>query len=330
MGWMTRAIDAGKDHRNSLEDVADGLFVDIGDTRAKVSQFWVLLVLSASIAAGGVIGDATPAVIGAMIVAPLATPIYGVALATVMGSSKHLRAALVLLVSGIVVNIAIGALFGLLTSQAVPIDANPQIVGRTAPRLLDLMIAVATGVAGSFALTRRDVSNILAGVAIAISLVPVLAVVGITVGAGRFDLAWGALLLFLTNVAAILIAGTITFGAAGYAREAVRRDPRVAHRARAFIVVLVLALLVPLGFASLRTRRYEMWLQHSTDAADSWVEGSDWKIDSVHVAGDTIVIKVFGPDEPPIVADLKAAVRRDVPSDVPVEVVEESGTTTQL
>ena len=70
--------------------------------------------------------------------------------------------------------------------------------------------------------------------------------------------------------------------------------------------------------------------QHSTDAADSWVQGSDWKIDSIHVAGDTIVIKVFGPGEPPAVEDLKAAVRRDVPSDVPVEVVEESGTTTQL
>ena len=112
MGWMTRAIDAGKDYRNPLEDVAEGLFVDIGDPRAKLSQFWMLLVLSATIAAGGVVGDATPAVIGAMIVAPLATPIYGVALATVMGSSKRLRAALALLVSGIVVNIAVGVLVG--------------------------------------------------------------------------------------------------------------------------------------------------------------------------------------------------------------------------
>ena len=46
MGWLTRSIDAGKDYRNSLEDVADGLFVDLGNTRAKVSQFWVLLVLA--------------------------------------------------------------------------------------------------------------------------------------------------------------------------------------------------------------------------------------------------------------------------------------------
>jgi uncharacterized hydrophobic protein (TIGR00271 family) len=276
MGWLTRAIDAGKEHRNPLADVAEGLFVDLGDRRAKLSQFWMLLVLSATIAAGGVVGDATPAVIGAMIVAPLATPIYGVALATVMGSSKHLRASLALLVGGIVVNVLIGVVIGALSADRMPVDANPQIVGRTAPTILDLTVAVATGVAGSFALIRRDVSNILAGVAIAISLVPVLAVVGITLGAGRLDLAWGALLLFLTNVAAILVAGTITFGAAGYAREAAERDPKVARRARTFIIVLVVALLVPLGATSVRTALYEHYLTHVTDVLHEWVGGSSW------------------------------------------------------
>lgn len=330
MGWLTKAIDAGQEHRNALEEVADGLFVDIGDRRAKLSQFWVLLALSATIAAGGVVGDATPAVIGAMIVAPLATPIYGVALATVMGSSRHLRAALALLVGGIAINILIGVVIGAVTSQVMPLDANPQIVGRTAPRVLDLLVATATGIAGSFALIRRDVSNILAGVAIAISLVPVLAVVGIALGAGRLDLAWGALLLFLTNVAAILIAGTITFGAAGYARQAAGRDARVARRARAFIVVLVVALLVPLGVASWRTRNYEVYVRAASRAAERWVEGTGWDLDSVAVVGDGIVIKVMGPDDPPPIEALRDAVRDKVPDRIPVDLVEESGTTTEL
>ena len=330
MGLITRAIDAGKDYRNPLGDVAEGLFVDVGDTSAKLSQFWMLLVLSATIAAGGVIGDATPAVIGAMIVAPLATPIYGVALAAVMGSSKHLRTALILLVGGIAVNIAIGFVVGALTSQTVPLDANPQIMGRTAPRVLDLMVAVATGIAGSFALTRRDVSNILAGVAIAISLVPVLAVVGITLGAGRLDLAWGALLLFLTNVAAILVAGTITFGAAGYGREAAKRDPRLARRARTIVGLLVVALLVPLGIASMRTAQYEGYVRATTHTAQDWVKDTNWKLDSVQVAGDEIVITVLGPDKPPPVEELAAGVRREVPDHVPVRLVEESGTETEL
>lgn len=330
MGWLQRSIEAGERHRNAVHEVAEELFVDLGDRRAKLSQFWVLLVLSATIAAGGVVGDATPAVIGAMIVAPLATPIYGVALAAVTGSARHLRASLALLASGIVVNILVGVVVGLLSAERMPVDVNPQIVGRTAPTVLDLVIAVATGVAGSFALVRRDVSNILAGVAIAISLVPVLAVVGITLGAGHYGLAWGALVLFLTNVAAILVAGTLVFGAAGYAREAAARDPGVARRARAFIVVLVVALLVPLGASSVRTALYERWLSAANDVAHEWVEGSAWSVDSVRLVGDGIVIEVFGPDDPPPVERLRDEVRHRVPDRVPVKLVEESGTTTPL
>ena len=117
-----------------------------------------------------------------MIIAPLATPIYGVALATTIGSTKALRNSLLLLVSGIGVNILVGIFVAATSFNRMPLDANPQITGRTAPTILDLTVAVAVGIAGSFALARRDVSNIVAGVAIAISLVPVLAVVGITLG----------------------------------------------------------------------------------------------------------------------------------------------------
>ncbi len=211
MGWLAKAIEPGGASRATLAEVEEGPFIDLGDRRAKQSQFWVLLALSSLIAAGGVAGNSTPAVIGAMIVAPLATPIYGIALATVIGSPRRLRTALLLLIGGIALNIALGVIVGLITALRMPLESNPQIIGRTSPSLLDLGVALVTGLAGSFALARRDVSNILAGVAIAISLVPVLAVVGITLGAGRFDLAWGATVLFLTNVAAILIAGVLVF-----------------------------------------------------------------------------------------------------------------------
>ena len=330
MGWLARAIDAGRDYRNPLVDVADGLFVDVGNTKAKLSQFWMLLCLSSAIAAGGVVSDSTPAVIGAMIVAPLATPIYGVALATSIGDSKRLRSAFLLLTAGIAANIAIGILMGYLASHRMPLDANPQIIGRTAPTLLDLVVAVATGVAGAFALTRRDVSNILAGVAIAISLVPVLAVVGITLGAGRLDLAWGALVLFLTNVAAILIAGTVVFAAAGYQKEAAVHDSRVTKRARRVIIVFVIALLIPLTAASVRTALYENWVLSATAATEAWVAGSAWTLDSVRVEGSDIVITALGPGDPPPAEELRDRLRRDVPEVVPVRLIEESGRVTDL
>jgi len=330
MGWLTKAIDAGGDHRATMDEIEDGLFISSGDARAKTSQFWVLLVLASVIAAGGVVGDSTPAVIGAMIVAPLATPIYGVALATVTGSRRDLLASLKLLVAGVAVNVLIGLLLGLVTVQRLPVAANPQILGRTAPTLLDLTVAVAVGIAGSFALVRRDVSNILAGVAIAISLVPVLAVVGISLGSGRLDLAWGAFLLFLTNAAAIIIAGVLVFTAAGYARVAAARGRHPRRRAKVVITVFVVLLLIPLAGASFRTLEYELWMRTTDDVAHTWVKGTDWKVESVKQAGSDIVILVVGQGDTPPVDALRAAVRRDVPRSVDVLVIEESGRTTAL
>ncbi len=89
-------------------------------------------------------------------------------------------------------------------------------MARTAPRLVDLAAALATGLAGAFAIGRKDVSDTLPGVAIAISLVPPLTNAGILLSAGRADLAWGSLLLFVTNYFAILITGTLVFALMGY------------------------------------------------------------------------------------------------------------------
>jgi len=330
MGWLVRAIDAGGEYRNPLDDIEDGLFLTKGARRAKTSQFWVLLVLASLIAAGGVVSDSTPAVIGAMIVAPLATPIYGVALATVIGSRRDLFASLRLLVAGVAVNILLGFLVGVIAVSRMPVDVNPQIIGRTAPTLLDLAVAVTVGLAGSFALVRRDVSNILAGVAIAISLVPVLAVVGITLGSGRRDLAWGAFILFLANAAAIIVAGVTVFTAAGYARVAAERGLRPGRRAKILIAVFVIVLLVPLGAASLRTYRYELWTNAAANAAKRWVEGTKWEVQYVKQEGGDIVITAIGPDDPPPIGDLRRAVRKEVPTQIGVRIVEDSGNTTEL
>jgi len=131
-------------------------------------------------------------------------------------------------------------------------------------------------------------------------------------------------------VAAILIAGTLVFTAAGYSAEAAERDPRTARRARALIIAFVAALLIPLTAASVRTGLYESWVYSASDAAEEWVAGSEWALDSVHVEGSEIVIAVLGPGEPPPLAQLRDTVRRDVPESVPVRLVEESGRTTDL
>jgi uncharacterized hydrophobic protein (TIGR00271 family) len=330
MSWLGWVINVGPEQHKPLADMEDDLYLDRGARRAKLTRFWVQLALASVIAAGGVIGDSTPAVIGAMIIAPLGTPIYGLALGAVIGQRHEIRRSLLLLVGGIAANILIGVVIGLMTFNRMPLDVNPQIVGRTAPTLLELTVAVATGLAGSFALSRRDVSDILAGVAIAISLVPVLAVVGITLGGGRYDLAFGAFTLFLANAAAILVAGTVVFTAAGYKREASHRDSRAGRRAAIAIVVLVVVLLIPLAGGSVRTFLYERWMSAAQTAAEEWVAGTDWHVDAVTLSGDDIVVTVIGPGAAPGITKLRDEIRKDVPDYVPVKMIQEAGRTTPL
>jgi len=124
-------------------------------------------------------------VIGATIVAPLMTPILGVVLAITLGDRRNLVWSAVLVVVGAVTVIALAWMLGNLSPIDVLAPANSQVAGRINPRVVDLVAALATGAVGAFALVRSDVGDTLPGVAIAISLVPPLAVVGLTWEAGR-------------------------------------------------------------------------------------------------------------------------------------------------
>lgn len=192
-----------------VDRMRDQLFFD-GDGRGrKLSRFWLLLVLAAVIAAAGVAADSTATVIGAMIVAPLMTPILGVALAATLADRANLLRSIALVVSGAVAVVAIGFVVGIGSGVPVVAELNSQVAGRVSPRLIDLLAALATGAVGAIALSRSDISDTLPGVAIAISLVPPLSVVGLTLEAGKPVQAAGALLLFVTNVSAILASGTV-------------------------------------------------------------------------------------------------------------------------
>ena len=92
-------------------------------------------------------------------------------------------------------------------TAVISFESNAQITGRVSPRLIDLYAALASGAAGAFAMSREDIADSLPGVAISISLVPPLCVVGIGLSEGQWDASLGALLLFLTNFLSILLAG---------------------------------------------------------------------------------------------------------------------------
>ncbi len=193
------------------DEVRDAVYLMTGDAAAKQSRFWLLLGLSAVIASAGVLSDSTATVIGAMIIAPLGTPIQGVAVGLAGGELRELLWSARLVLLAAIVVVGIGALMGFVLPEIVSPANNSQITGRVSPTLIDLVAAAATGLAGSLAISRRDIGDILPGVAIAISLVPPLAVVGITAQDGLWDDALGALLLFVTNMLAIIVVGGLLY-----------------------------------------------------------------------------------------------------------------------
>jgi len=239
-----------------LQTLANKLYFDREAGGDAYVRFWALLVLSVVIATGGVMTDSTAVVIGAMIVAPLMTPIMGVALGIVTGDLGHIRRSLLLVAAGVLVAIGLALLMGFISSVIVTEAENSQVAARTSPRTTDLIVALASGAAGAFALSREKVSDALPGVAIAISLVPPLCVVGVMLANGDPGAAGGALLLFTTNFLAILIAGGGVLAFMGYRRVALDGvAPAHRRRAAAIIAVATLVILVPLGATSARVAR---------------------------------------------------------------------------
>ena len=151
-----------------------------------------LLFLSTVIATYGVIGDSTATVIGAMIIAPLMRPIMATAAAIVTGRFDRAIRSSLIVAAGVAGVIGVSWLLTALNITAViSFESNAQITGRVSPRLIDLYAALASGAAGAFAMSREDIADSLPGVAISISLVPPLCVVGVGLSEGEFGAAWG-------------------------------------------------------------------------------------------------------------------------------------------
>lgn len=311
------------DNRFSAKDVLpfeNKLFHEGARRRMYLERFSVLLFLATVIATIGVLGDSTATVIGAMIVAPLMTPIMATAAALIMGNMRRAINSLILVGAGVAGVILLSALMGALYTGVISFTENAQILGRISPRLIDLIAALASGAAGAFCLSRDDIADSLPGVAISISLVPPLCVVGISLSAGEIDAAMGALLLFVTNFLSIILAGGGVLALLGL-NKAAMVEVRGTARRNAFIVVIVAVLLVmiPLMATGLKVTREAVTEIQSQRTAIEWAADSDYDIRIVRVTGDTVYIAIVGHGSPPVFADLVTAVQENVGRPVTVE-----------
>ena len=312
-----------ENQRRTLEELTAELDLSEGDTRAKRSAFWTMLTLSGIIASAGVLADSTATVIGAMIIAPLSTPIMGTALALV---KRERTGGLLYVVLGSVLVVLVGVLFSFFLPGSYDLHTNAQISGRTSPGALDLVAAIATGLAGAIALARRDVAAVLPGVAIAISLVPPLAVVGVCLGQGDNVLAIGALTLFLSNLVALVLAGTTVFATLGYASEAHVAVGGPARKASFALGVLLFIVGVPLVLNTAFTMLLGLWVQRVHEASDTWVaQVPGASVTGVDVVSGSILVSVRSPTDLPDPQGLLDALEGKVPTGLPISIDESRG-----
>jgi uncharacterized hydrophobic protein (TIGR00271 family) len=288
-------LHGGRVGSSDLDEIADKLWFDREGGRDPYVRFGVLLVLSVVIATGGVMTDSTATVVGAMIVAPLMTPIMASALAVVTGDGRRLARSLAIVAIGVAT--AVGLSFVIAWASPLVIDAttNSQVSGRISPSLTDLLIALASGAAGAFALSRRNVSDALPGVAIAISLVPPLCVVGVMLANDDPSASAGAMLLFLTNFLAILVAGGGLLAIMGYGRKGLALEGH--HRRRAWIVVAVatIVIAIPLAITGLRIAR-DTAIEYAIRSRASEVLGDGpTELSKVDANGDLVKVTLEGP-----------------------------------
>jgi uncharacterized hydrophobic protein (TIGR00271 family) len=245
--------------RASTEEFKE-LFKVLRENARPKSSYLVLMVLSTVLATFGLFGNSAPVVIGAMILAPLMSPIISLSMATLRQDRKLAIESGKTIIAGLALSFFFAVVLTLLTPLNFP---NAEILSRTRPNLLDLGIAVVSGIAGAYAHAREEIAKTLAGVAIAVALVPPLAVAGIGLGWLDWSIFSGSALLLFTNLAGMILAASLTFMLLGFS------PLRLATRGVVISLVIVLALTVPLGFAFKKMMNEHQLIQQ----LDGWKSG---------------------------------------------------------
>ncbi|TXJ05345.1 MAG: DUF389 domain-containing protein [Acinetobacter sp.] len=222
--------------------------------------YFIMNSLAAVIAGYGLLADSVAVVIGAMLVAMMIGPISGIALAFIDNRWILMLTALKTLVLGVLMIFSIGFVLGLINLN-MPLTS--EILSRTQPTVIDLMIALAGGAAGAFASISPRLSVAVVGVAVATALVPPLVASGILLAHAEFHHSANAFLLALTNMVAIQVSSSLVLWVAGFRRgsnEQVQSNilEFIKRNAITLIFLLILAVYLSTNFLHmLQKQMYE-------------------------------------------------------------------------
>jgi uncharacterized hydrophobic protein (TIGR00271 family) len=310
--------------------ILDEFFFEGERRQPYLVQFFILMALSAAIASFGLANDSAAVVIGAMLVAPLMTPILASAAALVQGWLERAIMSLAIVAAGSLVAVGIGLIVALLTGRLASGAPLPgELLARTSPNMGDLAIAVLAGIAGAFVSVRSEASSALPGVGIAVALVPPRATIGMTLGVGSPDLAVGASLLYMTNLVGIVVAASVVFTLAGFAAFAATSE-RARRRAWAMAVIALMVVGVPLFLQSQSLLEENRTLASAAQVIDEWAP--DHRLEDISIDrqdGTTrILLRIVGTEPPPATDELAtmlaAALQRDVTTGVAYVALDEA------
>jgi len=309
---LTHWLSAHEMTEEQVDHVEQVVFLHRGNTKERVFRFGILMALSTAIATFGIAVDSTAVVIGAMLVAPLMTPILGLSAGLINGRRRAAWTSGVIVAGGAAGAVALAWALSALIPNITAVVANSQVTTRTAPSLLDLAIAIAAGIAGAYSVSRAESSDALPGVAVAIALVPPLSVVGITLHAGDVTQAAGATLLFLTNLFSILLLAGVVFLAVGYGSWTRLYHRRNRIRTAFSVVALAVVLItIPLALTGQSLIRQASDLRHASEAVNDWLtdafpgeQDPPLRINTIEFEDDVLNVQLIGHETPPPSLDL--------------------------
>jgi uncharacterized membrane protein len=198
---------------------------------------------------------------------------------------------------------------------------SSQITSRVDPTFIDLLIALAAGAAGAFAVSRADIADSLPGAAIAVALVPPLSVIGITLRIGDFEDVRGASLLFLINLVGMVLSGSLVFILTGFPPvERLRERSAEVTRSMFAVTALVLLIAVPLVLTG-RELTEDLAVENDIESiVQTWAEDADFEIVELAIAGSTVSLVAAGESEPGDVDDLGVQLDQVLGGDLELDV----------
>jgi uncharacterized hydrophobic protein (TIGR00271 family) len=248
------------------------------------AHYAFMILMSAGIAVLGLLLSSPAVVIGAMLISPLMGPIVGAGFAIATFDSAEIRRSSWALAAGVLIAILFCALIVLVSPLQSVTD---EIAARTRPNLFDLLVALFSGLAGSYAMIRGRQGAIV-GVAIATSLMPPLATVGFGLATVNATVFLGSALLFFTNFMVIALSAAVMARLYGFGQSL---SPRQSRLQAVLMMASFFALAVPLGL-SLKQIAWETLATRASGEVVRAQFGEDTRVQGINIDHDARPIQV--------------------------------------